>query len=95
MLKTNSNQTSQDNLKKINPTGILVLENGTFFKGHGFGFESTTTGEVCFNTSITGYQEIISDPSYAGQIINLHFHTLEMLEQIMMIMNLKKFGLEE
>ncbi len=44
-----------------------------FFKGHGFGFEGTTTGEVCFNTSITGYQEIISDPSYAGQIINFTF----------------------
>jgi len=54
-------------------TGILVLENGSFFKGRGFGFESTTTGEVCFNTSITGYQEIISDPSYAGQIINFTF----------------------
>ena len=54
-------------------TGILVLEDGSFFKGRGFGFEGTTTGEVCFNTSITGYQEIISDPSYAGQIINFTF----------------------
>ena len=73
MLKTNLIHTSQDNLKKINPTGVLVLEDGSFFKGYGFGFESTTTGEVCFNTSITGYQEIISDPSYAGQIINFTF----------------------
>jgi carbamoyl-phosphate synthase small subunit len=71
--KTNLTYTSQDNLKKINPTGILVLEDGNFFKGLGFGFESTSTGEVCFNTSITGYQEIISDPSYAGQIINFTF----------------------
>ena len=71
--KTNLIHNSQDNLKKINPTGVLVLENGSFFKGHGFGFESTTTGEVCFNTSITGYQEIITDPSYAGQIINFTF----------------------
>ena len=54
-------------------TGILVLEDGSFFKGCGFGFEGTTTGEICFNTSITGYQEIISDPSYAGQIINFTF----------------------
>ena len=54
-------------------TGILVLEDGSFFKGRGFGFEGTTTGEICFNTSITGYQEIISDPSYAGQIINFTF----------------------
>ena len=73
VVKTNLTHTSQDNLKKINPTGILVLENGSFFKGLGFGFESITTGEVCFNTSITGYQEIISDPSYAGQIINFTF----------------------
>ena len=92
--KTNLIHNSQDNLKKINPTGVLVLEDGSFFKGHGFGFESTTTGEVCFNTSITGYQEIISDPSYAGQIINFTFPHIGMLEQIMMIMNLTKYGLE-
>ena len=73
MVKTNLTHTSQDNLKKINPTGILVLEDGSFFKGQGFGFENTTTGEICFNTSITGYQEIISDPSYAGQLINFTF----------------------
>ena len=73
MVKTNLTHKSKDNLKKINPTGILVLENGDFFLGSGFGFEGTTTGEVCFNTSITGYQEIISDPSYAGQIINFTF----------------------
>jgi carbamoyl-phosphate synthase small subunit len=73
VIKTNLTHTSQDNLKKINPTGVLVLESGLFFKGLGFGFESTTTGEICFNTSITGYQEIISDPSYAGQIINFTF----------------------
>ena len=72
-VKTNSVYLKKDNLKKINPTGILVLEDGSFFKGYGFGFEGTTTGEVCFNTSITGYQEIISDPSYAGQIINFTF----------------------
>jgi len=53
--------------------GILVLENKTVFRGIGIGYQSTATGEVCFNTSITGYQEIISDPSYAGQIINFTF----------------------
>ena len=73
VVKANLTYTSKDNLKKINPTGILVLEDGSFFKAYGFGYESTTTGEVCFNTSITGYQEIISDPSYAGQIINFTF----------------------
>ena len=53
--------------------GILVLENKSIFNGIGIGYEGTATGEVCFNTSITGYQEIISDPSYAGQIINFTF----------------------
>ncbi len=54
-------------------TGILVLENQIVFKGTGIGYQGTATGEVCFNTSLTGYQEIISDPSYAGQIINFTF----------------------
>jgi len=61
--------------KKIskNHTGILVLENKKVFKGIGIGYRGIATGEVCFNTSLTGYQEIISDPSYAGQIINFTF----------------------
>ena len=54
-------------------TSILVLDNKTVFKGTGIGYQGTATGEVCFNTSLTGYQEIISDPSYAGQIINFTF----------------------
>jgi len=54
-------------------TGILVLEDKTIFKGVGIGYQGTATGEVCFNTSLTGYQEIISDPSYARQIINFTF----------------------
>ncbi len=63
------------NSKKIShkQTGILVLENRQVFKGIGIGYQGTATGEVCFNTSLTGYQEIISDPSYAGQIINFTF----------------------
>ena len=64
---------SKNNLKKINCTAVLVLENRKIFKGFGLGYESSVTGEVCFNTSITGYQEIISDPSYAEQIINFTF----------------------
>ncbi len=60
--------------KKSNFTpGILVLENKTIYNGIGIGYEGMATGEICFNTSITGYQEIISDPSYAGQIINFTF----------------------
>ena len=71
--KANLTHKTKNNLKKIRATGILVLENGSFFEGCGFGFEGTAVGEICFNTSITGYQEIISDPSYAGQIINFTF----------------------
>jgi carbamoyl-phosphate synthase small subunit len=67
------NINSHKNLKKIDSNAILVLQNGKFFKGMGLGFQGTATGEVCFNTSITGYQEIISDPSYAEQIINFTF----------------------
>ena len=52
---------------------ILVLENKSIFRGIGLGYEGNATGEICFNTSLTGYQEIISDPSYAGQIINFTF----------------------
>ncbi len=73
MNKNNQNINSKKNLKKIDTTAILVLQNGKFFKGIGLGYKGTATGEVCFNTSITGYQEIISDPSYADQIINFTF----------------------
>jgi carbamoyl-phosphate synthase small subunit len=49
----------------------LALENGKIFTGVNFGAEGEVSGEVCFNTSLTGYQEIISDPSYAGQLITM------------------------
>ena len=63
------------NSKKIPKihSGILVLDNKMIFKGIGIGYQGVATGEVCFNTSLTGYQEIISDPSYADQIINFTF----------------------
>ena len=67
------NINSLKNLQKIDSNAILVLQDGKFFKGLGLGYQGTATGEVCFNTSITGYQEIISDPSYAEQIINFTF----------------------
>ena len=70
MKKKHKNNNSK--ILKIN-TGVLVLENKNVFKGIGIGYEGTATGEVCFNTSLTGYQEIISDPSYASQIINFTF----------------------
>jgi len=69
----NQNINSKKNLQKIDSTGILVLESGDYFKGQGIGCQGKVTGEVCFNTSITGYQEIITDPSYSDQIINFTF----------------------
>ena len=54
-------------------TAALVLGDGTVFWGRGIGAAGTRVGEVCFNTSMTGYQEILTDPSYAGQIITFTF----------------------
>ena len=54
-------------------TAVLVLADGTAFWGSGIGATGTAVGEVCFNTSMTGYQEILTDPSYAGQIIAFTF----------------------
>ena len=73
MKQINQTINSKNNLQKIECNAILVLQNGRFFRGLGLGYQGTATGEVCFNTSITGYQEIISDPSYAEQIINFTF----------------------
>jgi len=57
----------------LNATAVIVLSDGSVIWGRGFGAETTNVGEVCFNTSMTGYQEIMTDPSYAGQIINFTF----------------------
>nr|WP_029014291.1 glutamine-hydrolyzing carbamoyl-phosphate synthase small subunit [Niveispirillum irakense] len=54
-------------------TGVLVLADGSVFWGRGIGAAGHRVGEVCFNTSMTGYQEILTDPSYAGQIITFTF----------------------
>ncbi len=54
-------------------TGALVLADGTMFSGQGLGAAGEAVGEVCFNTAMTGYQEILTDPSYAGQIITFTF----------------------
>ena len=54
-------------------TAALVLADGTVFRGRGVGARGRRVGEVCFNTAITGYQEILTDPSYAGQIITFTF----------------------
>ena len=55
------------------PTACLALADGTLFYGIGFGATGTTTAELCFNTAMTGYQEIMTDPSYAGQVVTFTF----------------------
>ena len=63
---------------------ILALEDGTVFKGQAFGATESVAGEVCFNTSMTGYQEIFTDPSYYGQLMvttNTHIGNYGVLEE--------------
>ena len=59
--------------KKPHPTACLALADGTFFYGIGFGAPGIRVAELCFNTAMTGYQEIMTDPSYAGQVITFTF----------------------
>src|SRR5690606_21820201 len=54
-------------------TGVLVLADGTVIWGKGFGATGSAVGEVCFNTAMTGYQEVLTDPSYAAQIVTFTF----------------------
>ncbi|MFN4144005.1 glutamine-hydrolyzing carbamoyl-phosphate synthase small subunit [Aestuariivirga sp.] len=54
-------------------TAVLVLADGTVIEGEGVGAEGAAVGEVCFNTAMTGYQEVLTDPSYAGQIVTFTF----------------------
>ena len=54
-----------------NRAAVLVLQDGTIFEGSSFGAIGKTIGEVCFNTSITGYQEVLTDPSYSNQIVTM------------------------
>jgi carbamoyl-phosphate synthase small subunit len=64
-------QFSDWDVQKI--TAVLVLADGTVIEGYGFGAEGEAVAEVCFNTAMTGYQEILTDPSYAGQIVTFTF----------------------
>ena len=54
-------------------SALLVLADGTVFEGCGLGATGRAVGEVCFNTAMTGYEEILTDPSYAGQIVTLTY----------------------
>src|SRR5256885_16862200 len=55
------------------PVAKLALEDGTVYTGHGFGATGESRGEVVFNTSMTGYQEVLTDPSYKGQIVTMTY----------------------
>lgn len=59
--------------KPDNATAVIVLDDGSVFWGYGYGAETETVGEICFNTGLTGYQEILTDPSYAAQIVTFTF----------------------
>ena len=59
--------------RPLHANAALALDDGTVFWGTGVGAVGVTVGEVCFNTSMTGYQEIMTDPSYAGQIVTFTF----------------------
>lgn len=75
---------------------VLMLEDGTFFRGHSIGKSGTTSGELCFNTGMTGYQEIYTDPSYFGQIVlntNAHIGNYGTLPEEVESANVKISGL--
>src|SRR5438094_1604291 len=69
-MKISENSSAWPDLK---PTALLVLADGTVLEGFGLGAEGQAVGEVCFNTAMTGYEEILTDPSYAGQLITFTF----------------------
>lgn len=52
---------------------LLALEDGKYFEGESFGATGTRVGEICFNTAMTGYQEVLTDPSYRGQIVAMTY----------------------
>src|ERR1700751_5068808 len=66
-------ETESEDWNEMPPTGLLVLADGQVIEGVGLGATGHAVGEVCFNTAMTGYEEILTDPSYAGQIITFTF----------------------
>jgi carbamoyl-phosphate synthase small subunit len=66
-------------------TGVLVLADGTIVWGRGFGAEGDAVGEIVFNTAMTGYQEVMTDPSYAMQIVTFTFRISAMSARTMRI----------
>ena len=60
-------------MTRTSQTAMIALADGTLIPGRGFGAASVVTGELCFNTAMTGYQEVMTDPSYAGQVVTFTF----------------------
>ncbi|MGE3150060.1 MAG: glutamine-hydrolyzing carbamoyl-phosphate synthase small subunit [Pseudorhodoplanes sp.] len=73
MTSATNRQGEDDGWAEPKPTALLVLADGTVLEGVGLGATGQAVGEVCFNTAMTGYEEILTDPSYAGQIITFTF----------------------
>jgi len=73
MSQADTAPTTQSGWQETAATAVLVLADGTVLEGYGIGATGEAAGEVCFNTAMTGYQEILTDPSYAGQIITFTF----------------------
>ncbi|MGE0212240.1 MAG: glutamine-hydrolyzing carbamoyl-phosphate synthase small subunit [Parvibaculaceae bacterium] len=73
MTLSNESAGASEGWAPIPTTALLVLADGTVIEGQGLGATGSAVGEVCFNTAMTGYQEILTDPSYAGQIITFTF----------------------
>ena len=61
---------------RLSLPAVLALEDGTLFRGLSIGASGTTVGEVVFNTAMTGYQEVLTDPSYAGQIVTMTYPSI-------------------
>jgi carbamoyl-phosphate synthase small subunit len=79
-----------------NKTAILLLEDGTIYHGKAFGMIGTATGEICFNTGMTGYQEVFTDPSYYGQVLimnNVHVGNYGVMDADVESANVKIRGL--
>ena len=73
MRKTKRLKTMTEPWSRTKPTAVLVLADGTVIEGTGAGATGAIEAEVCFNTALTGYQEILTDPSYLGQIVTFTF----------------------
>ena len=73
MLQDKDTTGSSGGWEEPRATAVLVLQDGTVLEGFGIGATGEATGELCFNTSMTGYQEILTDPSYSDQIITFTF----------------------